>query len=517
MNPYLSSKRNSIVLVSFLSLAFWANPKFSQNKSDIFSSDKNFQTKQLTISSYVPAKKREPNHDLFAVDDELDAIIDNFDSDHPLNLKSNFISVVGDDGKLLVLYSPKKTFEYSYVLKFSKTLTLEKEIKVKRLYPHVGGFTKGDDGEYYILYGRQSREIQNLKSCVKLVKYSSEFQVKSELDIDTSKDGYDVLAPFNSGNSRILFANGKIGIHFAKIQFRNDDGLNHQASLFLQVDAKSWEVDSGASTNLLASHSFAQHLIHDGEDFVTLDMGDWNPRALCVSKNLQRRNIFTYTAPGGKFYMVENRTFTDVGGIVSSGDSYIVTGIADDDTTRLKKVSRIHDRLFALKIAKDFVNISQTSEDGEPYRIRNDLVISEGETSEIFEYEDRNGEIRKQQNVGVKWFTPSEKTALNPKIIKIHDDRFGILYLDSFPSTNYITYFEIDSNLQITKKEKRIGEVRFKVNQNTSSLGDRLDHEKLWDQNEYVFFNGNIIWFQQILEYQLVETKSIQMNVLKVE
>jgi hypothetical protein len=205
---------------------------------------------------------------------------------------------------------------------------------------------------------------------------------------------------------------------------------------FLKEESQTWT----------ASHSFDQRMIFDGTDFVNLDLADAFPRGISISKKKRSKLIFTYKA--GKMYQ---KTFTELGNLVSLPDGYLVLGAGERDFNPANAEVYLNDsrNLFLLKVAKNFSDYKSRFADAvcdkqgccnyqaEKILLKFLLLIILA----------RNFP---QKRVGVVWLTDfknkNKENILRPKLIQLAEDKFLALY-EKWSANMYLTteYFIFNS------------------------------------------------------------------------
>ena len=235
---------------------------------------------------------------------------------------------------------------------------------------------------------------------------------------------------------------------------------------FLKEESQTWT----------ASHSFDQRMIFDGTDFVNLDLADAFPRGISISKKKRSKLIFTYKA--GKMYQ---KTFTELGNLVSLPDGYLVLGAGERDFNPANAEVYLNDsrNLFLLKVAKNFSDLKVDSQ--KPYVISKEVVTSSGEDSSEISFVDYSGKKFPQKRVGVVWLTDfknkNKENILRPKLIQLAEDKFLALY-EKWSANMYLTteYLIFNSAGKILHSPVDLGSARL----------NRKD--------DPVLVNGNVIW-----------------------
>jgi hypothetical protein len=380
-----------------------------------------------------------------------------------------------DGGKLTVAWMESKGTKV-HIQEFAGDFQPEKEIVYNTNFPIFGGFTKDDKGNYFLVVAKENRDGE-FSPNIKLVKLDAKGKEIKSFSPNIDRQNFDVMKPIEAGTSRVVFGNGKVAVHLGKIQHKNKaDGLNHQSGILFIVNSETMEFLKEESQTWTASHSFDQRMIFDGTDFVKLDLADAFPRGISISKKNSAKLIFTYKA--GKMYQ---KTFTELGNLVSLPDSYLVLGAAEKDFNPVNAEIYLNDsrNLFILKVAKNFPEIKVDSK--LPYMISKDVVISKGEDSPEISFVDYAGKKFPQKRVGVVWLTEFKnkdtENILRPKLIQLEEDKFLALY-EKWSANTYLTteYLLFNSSGKILQSPVDLGSAR--VNR----------------KDDPVLMNGKVVW-----------------------
>jgi hypothetical protein len=378
-------------------------------------------------------------------------------------------------GKLTVAWQESKGNKV-HIQEFAENYEPENEIVYNTNFSIFGGFTKDDKGNYFLVVAKQNRD-GDFSPNIKLVKLDSKGKELKSFSPKVDRENFDVMKPIEAGTSRVVFGNGKVAVHLGKTQHKNKaDGLNHQSGILFIVNSETMDFLKEESQTWTASHSFDQRMIFDGTDFVNLDLADAFPRGISISKKKRSKLIFTYKA--GKMYQ---KTFTELGNLVSLPDGYLVLGAGERDFNPANAEVYLNDsrNLFLLKVAKNFPDIKVDSQ--MPYMISKDVVLSSGEDSSEISFVDYSGKKFPQKRVGVVWLTDfknkNKENILRPKLIQLAEDKFLALY-EKWSANMYLTteYLIFNSAGKILHSPVDLGSARL----------NRKD--------DPVLVNGNVIW-----------------------
>jgi hypothetical protein len=380
------------------------------------------------------------------------------------------------DGKKLTVAWMESNGTKVHIQEFGNDFEPEREVIYNTSFPIFGGFTKDNKGNYFLVVAKKNRDGE-FSPNIKLVKLDPKGKELKSFSPNIDRENFDVMFPIEAGTSRVVFGNGKVAVHLGKTQHKNKkDGLNHQSGILFIVNSDTMEFLKDESQTWTASHSFDQRMIFDGTDFVNLDLADAFPRGISITKKKSAKLVFTYKA--GKMYQ---KTFTELGNLVSLPDGYLVLGASEKDFDPANAEVYLNDsrNLFLLKVAKNFPEIKVETKS--PYIISKDVVISSGDDSSEISFVDYAGKKFPQKRVGVIWLTDfknkSTENILRPKLIQIEEDKFVAVF-EKWSANSYLT------------TEYLIFNSSGKVIQNPIDLGSARLNRK----DDPVFLNGKIIW-----------------------
>ena len=211
-------------------------------------------------------------------------------------------------------------YDASYKLRWKKTIAKE--------LPVWGGFYSGSEYNFFV-FGQENLDENNSKPVVRIVRYSKNWH---RID-STELCGANTIRPFHAGTLRMTEKDDTLYIHTCHQMYTADDGLNHQANLFIALSIPYMKIVT-ANYHVggvgYVSHTFNQFVITDDNYIVRLDHGDASPRAVTISRftgsgaNSEKKDILQIRpTPAGIHY---NYTGVSVGGFEASDTCYIAVG-----------------------------------------------------------------------------------------------------------------------------------------------------------------------------------------------
>lgn len=294
--------------------------------------------------------------------------------------------------------------DYVTITKYSAKGEVMGATAVKYELPIFGAVYSGKKYNYVAFGNKDAGESGN-KESVRIVKYDKEWKRISSVSVSSGKT--NAVAPFRATSARFAENGNQLILHTGRLRFKSSDGINHQSNLSIYVDTSTMKVTSVSSlfpTNHV-SHSFDAYVRYDGGTAVFLDLGDASPRSVILQKasggGFKKATIYGIKGPKGANY-----TGVTVGGLEVSSKNYL---------TVLTTINQ-----SAAKWGKANSNSSKNSgmmptNEGS---LRRDLILCVTPRS---------------LNSGTKTimigeYSKTSKTALAPKLLKISDNKFAVLW-----------------------------------------------------------------------------------------
>jgi len=211
-----------------------------------------------------------------------------------------------------------------------KIITPSRELRIEKKYPKLGDIISDDDGNFYIVWGKENDTDDVNIETVFISKYSAEgAYIKTTGFKGESRMGADgnTKNPFRSGNCVSAIGNGYLMVNYARAMYNG-----HQSNSVVGVkisDMSPFEWDSIWSIPY-TSHSFNQDLIwskHAG-DFVYADHGDAYSRGFNITTSAGEYPIFNFYLEANANYnmFVVNKTFAQLGGLAETSKGVALVG-----------------------------------------------------------------------------------------------------------------------------------------------------------------------------------------------
>ncbi len=185
-----------------------------------------------------------------------------------------------------------------------------------------GSAVFGDDDCIYALWGKTLADSKVDELNVVVTKFTKSGQY---LDMYTlSSANTNSVIPFDAGNGRLAYKDGKLAV-----MFDTEWKSGHQGAELYRLDTATGKFD--ISRTNVCSHSFGIDLITTDTGFVSIQKGDCYDRGLILqeltsagrtSSNIAWHISGVYSEPGEH----QNATFTEMGGIAYTPDTYAICG-----------------------------------------------------------------------------------------------------------------------------------------------------------------------------------------------
>lgn len=409
-NGVVMGKRSGTVTISMIS-------SFGQTaKSKI----------RVTENRYIPKLKTS----FVEKNQTLDGNIDSYD--HYL---SKFNSLAGGTSLLRdevhqmhVVYETENVIR---VVVYDRLLKVIKRISIKKEWSRFGDITLDPSGNYYVLLGKVLTEKDHKSASIRIVKYDSNGKrVKS-----TSWNGktLDTKVPFDAGNARIMYHEGRIVAHFARKMFVHSDGLNHQASQNVYLNPVTMKAIS-PSYKPYVSHSFNQALLplRNG-GLIFADHGDAYYRGFVIHY-MKGEALYSFTPfhfrEGEDWAYGYNATFAQLGGVAEGKDGFALLGASEKTLSAAPAKSyRNESRNLFLQFFKTDIEAYEDSEN------MNDYFLVKGTPRPMIGTRPKKGSGRyfldaKTKDLNVRWITAYTKNqdVAYPKIISTDDGRYIVMW-----------------------------------------------------------------------------------------
>lgn len=356
------------------------------------------------------------------------------------------------DGKLhIVRVQGNKNLK---IFTLTSKMKVEKTKTVKLSYDYWGGFYPGPDGNFYVAVGYANPTESKNKTVIKVIKYNSKWKKEKTAKIKGGASNVfpGIYAPFASGNCQMDMQGNTLYLATSRTMFMLSDGLRHQSNISFKINTKTMKASE--ANDSYVSHSFNQYVKFKDGSLYVFDHGDAYPRALHLlsvdhyGKKDQAgkgSTLFEFQGRTG-----ENYTGCNVGGMEVGGKNVIVCGRAKPHKYKIKGVSGYGSEL-AYNI---FVTVTN----------------------------------RKTGKSTVKWLTnyhpKTSKTVVGiPRMVKLADSRFAIMYTTSQKGNTKLHYVVVDGS------GKKVYSTTYK---NTPFYAD----------SQPILSGGYLVWFAEETSYE---------------
>ena len=334
-------------------------------------------------------------------------------------------------------------------------VTPGKELSVDMLYPELGDVIADEDGNFYVIWGRDNRRDGEIVETVFVSKYSPEgAHIKTTGFVGESKpwgssDAAKTKVPFRHGNSVSAIGNGILVNYHTKQRY---DG--HQSDNVIAVrlsDLSPYELPN----NTYSGHSFNQSVIYSKKlsDFLFASQGDAYPRGFRVNDSSGRYGdkddlTFTfYLEPNADYNMyIVNETFAQLGGIVETSKGVALVGASAKSIGEAAKTEKqnlfvqIFDPLAPKRSPSAYIGGTARS----------------GATSYDI-YDNQNAPLTNVTDYGVIWLTDyTDRNVITPQVVAA-DDRIVILWKEDVGSPVDTYYMVLSAEGNVIKPKTPLG------------------------------------------------------------
>lgn len=210
--------------------------------------------------------------------------------------------------------------------------------------PIYGGFFCGSEYNF-LIFGQNNFNDDDSVEVFRVVKYTKDWVRVSQAGVF----GANTYTPFSAGTVNAAEYSGYLLIHTCHEMYASSDGLHHQSNFTLIVDID--EMDAADNSNAIrtsdagyCSHSFNQLITLDGDSYITLDHGDYYPRAAVLRHyplTITDGELDDPVNDGGVVTIAyqfvpnysSNYTFTTLGGLQTTSYGYMTVGASSQSTS----------------------------------------------------------------------------------------------------------------------------------------------------------------------------------------
>lgn len=350
------------------------------------------------------------------------------DSHKNVYSQNHYFSLFGlSDDSVGTIWQDKVAYQYYFtnITSAQNTNTIKLPVAPVKGHFMLGGATADKNDNLYYLLIEAGDHTHNLAAW--LMKTDLNGQLLLKKDVTSIIDELASFGDLPSGNNQatLQIIENQLGVFYSGV---HQNGHQWAEFKIFDTDTLTLIKDHGQT----ASHSFSQVLTKglDGK-FIALDLGDNYPRGILLSrfdsKSKQDRVVFSFktahsttdknkygvlgtNANGDTIYKWsnDNRTYTELGGLVDTGNGYLVFFASERDNKgsvldNTKAVGYLNNarNLGVVKVASDFENAS-----GSGSEITDDLMLFSGDyPPEAGAFYGFNGGAFQQRVAGIHWLT----------------------------------------------------------------------------------------------------------------
>ncbi len=330
------------------------------------------------------------------------------------------------DDSLGIIWQDKLNYK-TYISKFNPKTKETKTIELTKPSQYSGnyllaGSNNDDKHELYLFFIEANSKKSPLDSFI--VKYNEDgFIIKNKKTSDLFKNmkNFGKLPSAGSNKANLSIINGKLAILYSAI---HQNG--HQWAELNILDSSDFH--NIKSYGNITSHSFSQILKKSKDElsFLSLNLGDVYPRGIKLNRFDDKRNddnvVFTYKMKLNS--SGDNKTYSELGGIVDTGDGYLITFISEHNING-KVLDSLNTKNYLnharnIGVVKVMPNFQQSATKG--MEVSPDMMLLKGDYPDEFGAFDKN---RKQSVSGVHWLTKYPANNLSRNASRLKMIKFG--------------------------------------------------------------------------------------------
>lgn len=315
--------------------------------------------------------------------------------------------------------------QYLKLYRYTEDFQYINQQSISLPYTEWGGFYQGEDGNYYAAVGQANKEENNSKVVFSIIQFGSDFIEVARCNINGAKTNTTI--PYDVGFARMTMDGTTLIVHTDRERYASNDGRNHQSNITFVIDTSNMSLDYAGALFPYnhVSHSMNQFVKMDGNNLIYVDHGDAYPRSVVM----QTHYNFTATGWSDDYRNRPNTNELDLLNIVGNiGDNY--TGLKLNGF----EIGKNNNIVAGVSIPHDQIKADQL-QSCEVMNVFVSIVSKNGTSAKLLwltDYKEGNG-----------------ISAENLRMIKIHEDKFALIYQIESETTINTGIIIIDSNGRI--------------------------------------------------------------------
>jgi hypothetical protein len=332
---------------------------------------------------------------------------------HPIVNENGTISVINQ-------FPDENTGQIS-IFEFSPQNVFVRKLDFQPILPKVGGFTKDDEGNFYIFYGKDVEEGAFSEQNMVLVKYSHD-GVKMDEEWLKARDNEKThiilgakIPAFGEGVPCAIEISGDtLAVYMSYITFNDENGTNHQCAIGILFDLKTLEQkapEDGLGI-VYVSHSDKEYLLPIDGGFLSANLSDATPK----------RGFIFYS---GGSYITHSFDFSwivdteyignfdaELGGVAETSDGYMALGTYSNGA-----------------IPRTVTSEGMGVESGGPVVYPRNVFLMRFKQEPLAE-SDESLQKQVDEYIWLTNYTNDEKVCVeNPKFVALEGDRYLVMYV----------------------------------------------------------------------------------------
>ena len=220
---------------------------------------------------------------------------------------------------------------YAYMNEnYLTVVTPSTSFTVKARYPLLGDVIADNEGNIYVVWGRENTTDNQSAKTIFVTKYDGNgthiLTTGFVGEGSSGKTENNTQKPFHGGSCHsVITPDGRLVVNYGRKMYNTHQSNNVIALTIADMKQAStgWKIP-------YTSHSFNQRVLYSklAEDLVFADLGDANERGFIITIKSRERNVFNfYLKPDADYNMaIINKTFAQLGGLVETDKGVVLVG-----------------------------------------------------------------------------------------------------------------------------------------------------------------------------------------------
>ena len=200
-------------------------------------------------------------------------------------------------------------------------------------WDRFGGLYAAPNGDLYLVVGRDNMQEDDDRDVVEVRRYSPALKLMGTAHVKggASQGIKGITVPFSASALDMLLIDDRLVVHMGRKMYQALDGLHHQANFTFEVDTATMTATpfEELGGHAYSSHSFRQQVAFDGSNLFLADHGDAYPRSIqigVIANYSEQRNADVYDVFKFDGAVGDNHTGATLTGIAAGSNGVVVVG-----------------------------------------------------------------------------------------------------------------------------------------------------------------------------------------------